>query len=457
MGKKGNNILHSLQKRRESVVLVGLYTGRSQAQRDEFQRSISELASLAKAAKANVVAVLEQGRSAPDPAFWIGRGKAEELRDFCKQHTVDTLIFDDELSGSQIRNIERITRCKVIDRTFLILDIFARRARSREGKLQVELAQQQYRLSRLIGLGQALSRLGGGIGTRGPGETKLESDRRHINRRIAYLRRALAGVAEKRGRLRKRRHAREKQVIAVVGYTNAGKSTLINTLCASDLTAVDQPFATLDPSVRRLTFDQGQSILLVDTVGFIRRLPHHLIDAFQATLEEVSEADAILEVIDASDPDVSTKKTVVDQLLHQLGANTQPRFFVFNKIDQLADGTVFPEKEERTDSPRGDQSDLHQAIRDVHGRSSFFVSAQNGTGIDRLKQALEDYVTAQMLALSLFIPYAETARMDMIARYGSIDQVEYREKGIYARIHIPYHYFDPLKPFLSLAESAEER
>lgn len=457
MEKKGTRIPHTIQKRRERVVLAGLYTGRSQAQWDEFQRSLSELASLAKAAKADVAAVLEQRRSAPDPAFWIGRGKAEELRDFCEAHKVDTLIFDDELSGSQIRNIERITGCKVIDRTFLILDIFARRARSREGKLQVELAQQQYRLSRLTGLGQALSRLGGGIGTRGPGETKLESDRRHINRRIAYLRRALAGVAEKRGQLRRRRQANEKQVIAVVGYTNAGKSTLINTLCASDLTAMDQPFATLDPSVRRLTFDQGQSALLVDTVGFIRRLPHHLIDAFQATLEEVSEADAILEVIDASDPDVATKMAVVDRLLNQLGATTQPRFFAFNKIDQLGNGSVFSENAERTGSPGAAQSDLNQAIRNVQGRPSFFVSAQYGTGIDRLKQALNDYVTAQMLSLALFIPYSEAAHMDIIARCGSIDEVEYREKGIYAKIHIPYHHFGPLKPFLSLAESAEER
>jgi GTPase len=446
-----------LEARTERVVLIGLIQGQTAAELEESERSLAELAELAEAAGARVVGRMSQRRTSPDPAYLVGKGKIEALRDACLALEADTVVFDDELTGSQIRNIEQATACKVIDRTFLILDIFARRARSHEGKLQVELAQLQYRLSRLTGLGHALSRLGGGIGTRGPGETKLENDRRHINRRIQYLRIALTEIASRRSRTRRRRHEREMLTFAVVGYTNAGKSTLINALCASDLLTADQVFATLDPSVRRLPLTDGSTLLLVDTVGLIRRLPHHLIDAFHATLEEVADADAILEVIDASAPDAATRMAVVEQLLDQLGAASQPRFFVFNKMDLLAAQPAAADPDQVDQEPTGLVPELALAMAGSKGRQSFLISAVTGQGLDTLKQALADFAAASMLSVVLLLPYAEAGLIDYIRRFGRLDEIAYLPEGIQTSIHIRYSHFHPLSPFVLLAEKPEER
>lgn len=318
---------------KEKAVLIGVVNTSKPVLENEIERSIEELALLAKTAGAEVVGCAIQRRHGFDNATFIGKGKLQEINAACDELQAETLIFDDELSGSQIRNIEQATGRKVIDRTLLILDIFAQRAQSKEGKLQVELAQQKYRYSRLIGFGESLSRLGAGIGTRGPGESKLETDRRHIKRRIDYLKAAINEIGERRDRIREKRRESDAVIIAVVGYTNAGKSTLINRLCASDLFAKDMLFATLDSAARRLILPDGLEAILIDTVGFIRKLPHNLIEAFKSTLEELVFADIILHVVDSSDEDLARHMEIVEDLLVQLNAASKPRITVFNKTD----------------------------------------------------------------------------------------------------------------------------
>jgi len=337
------------------------------------------------------------------------------------------LICDDELSGSQIRNIENLTGLKVIDRTFLILDIFAQRARSREGQLQVELALQQYRLSRLIGLGQALSRLGGGIGTRGPGESQLESDRRHINRRINTLKRALAEVASRRDQTRKQRQSQDILTLAVVGYTNAGKSTLINSLCQADLLTLDQVFATLDPAARRLTLPDQQPVILIDTVGFIRKLPHQLVDAFRSTLEEVTQADAILHVLDASDPQADIQRDVVEQLLNELGAAGKPRLTVLNKIDLIG-------PDERSGLPLLAGKDTVQ-----------LVSARTGEGLADLVAAVARLAAEQFIPIDLILPYDKAGWVSRIEQQGKIERIDYTEEGIKVKARVRPALFHPLQ------------
>jgi GTP-binding protein HflX len=382
----------------ESAVLVGLSTDPRQQAIAESEHSLAELAELARAAGATVYASFLQRRPAADPATLVGSGKIEEVHQACVEHQADLVIFDDELSGAQIRNIEKICGCKVIDRTMLILDIFASRAQSREGKLQVELAQQQVRLSRLVGLGQSLSRLGGGIGTRGPGESQLESDRRHINRRIHYLKRSLADLAAHRGRTRTRRRERDVLILAVVGYTNAGKSTLINKLCAASLTVADQVFATLDPAVRRLHVPGRHDVLLIDTVGFIRKLPHELVDAFHSTLEEVTGADAILQVIDMSDPDAATQMAVVEELLVRLEAAAKPRLFVFNKVDSLAARVETADPDQVDRDPAGLDPELAASLPVGQRQQAFLVSALTGQGLESLTAAITALRPFPMLA-----------------------------------------------------------
>ncbi len=441
----------------ERAIVAGLVRGSTADEIQEGRESLDELEQLAMAAGAQVVGRISQNKQTPDPAWLIGKGKIEELKEASRKLHADTLIFDEELSGSQIRNIEEATGCKVIDRTFLILDIFAGRARSREGILQVELAQLQYRLSRLTGLGRSLSRLGGGIGTRGPGESKLESDRRHINRRIQHLRQTLSRVERRRDQTRQRRQERDIPTIAVVGYTNAGKSTLINQLCGSDLFVADQVFATLDPSVRRLSFEDQNTILLVDTVGLIRRLPHHLIDAFHATLEEVTEADAILEVIDVTAPDVATRMAIVEQLLVELGAGALPRFYVFNKIDLLPTPIATADPDEIDLSPSGLPPDLSEALAKSRGRPAFLASAATGQGIEALRQALSDYAKSRMMAMSLLLPYEQAGLVDDIRRYGHIDDLQYLPEGIKAAVHIRYSHYKMLRPYVLLEKKEEEQ
>lgn len=404
-----------MERTQETAIITGLVTGNSPADLAEGERSLDELAELAAAAGAKVVARALQRRQNPEPAYFLGKGKLEEITQAAQDLNATLLIVDEELSGSQIRNIENLTHLKVIDRTFLILDIFAQRAQSREGKLQVELAQQQYRMSRLVGLGQSLSRLGGGIGTRGPGESQLESDRRHINRRILFLKRSLLTVSEHRERTRQHRQSQETTTVAVVGYTNAGKTSLLNRLCSTDLLAMDQVFATLDPAARRLELPDQQSIILVDTVGFIRKLPHHLVDAFRSTLEEVSQADWILHVVDASDPDAEAHMAVVEQLLTELKAAAKPRLTVLNKIDRLS-GPLEPS--------------LLSAARQLGGLQVLLASALTGTGVPELLQAFTELAGQGQVAVHLLLPYRQAGLLKYIEQHGLLEKVVYEADGI---------------------------
>jgi len=411
----------------EKAIIVGLVTDSGAAAAEIAERSLDELAELADAAGAAVVSRALQHRSAPDSATYLGKGKLEEVARAAQELEATLLIFDDELSGSQIRNVEQLTQMKVVDRTFLILDIFAQRAKSAEGKLQVELAQQQYRLSRLVGLGQSLSRLGGGIGTRGPGESQLESDRRHINRRINTLKQALVEVAARRQQTRQQRQSQDILTLAVVGYTNAGKSTLLNTLCHAELLTMDQLFATLDPAARRLELPDQQPVILIDTVGFIRKLPHHLVDAFRSTLEEVTQADAILHVIDCSDPQAQTQREVVEQLLNELGAAGKPRLTVLNKIDLVGPF---------------ERSGLNL----LGGKDKFIpISARTREGIPELIEAIGQLAAEQFVPVNLVIPYSKAGWVDRIEQQGKIEQLDYLEDGIHLSARVRIAAFNQLK------------
>src|SRR5215472_6741787 len=318
---------------RERAALVGLVTGTMR--RHGAERSMDELAGLAEAAGAEVVLRVLQDRPKPDPSTFLGAGKIKLLAASCSEMRVDVVIFDNELSPAQLRHIEEEVDTKTIDRTQLILDIFARRAKTREGKLQVELAQLKYMLPRLVGAASALSRLGGGIGTRGPGETKLETDRRRIRHRVSVLSDEIETVRRRRAQLRERRHKSSVPTVALVGYTNAGKTTLFNALTGDDAVASNALFVTLDPLVRRVRLPDRRELLASDTVGFIGRLPHSLVAAFRATLEEVAEADLLLHVIDASAPDRDRHIAAVLTVLHEVGAERVPAIDVFNKCDRL--------------------------------------------------------------------------------------------------------------------------
>src|SRR5215468_1322138 len=313
----------------ESAILVG-------------NHSLDELRELAVSAGARVIDEVVQRRERPDPATYIGKGKVEELREEVLIEGVDVVIFDEELSPSQAKNLEEILETKVVDRTGLILDIFARRARTKEGKLQVELAQLEYRLTRLAGYREYLSRLGGGIGTRGPGETKLEMDRRQIRNRISTLKREIHDIRKHRQLHRQRRRREQLPLVSLVGYTNAGKSTLFRALSKEDTLVSSRLFSTLDTLIRRIQVGKNLPILVSDTVGFIRKLPHQLVSAFRATLEEVVEADLILHVIDVSDNDREEKRQVVLEVLGEIGAGDHPRFTVYNKADLLGDHDALP-------------------------------------------------------------------------------------------------------------------
>src|SRR5690348_12738565 len=353
--------------RRERAALVGLIAGR--ARRHEAERSLEELAGLADAAGADVVLRVLQERPKPDPSTYLGAGKIEMLAASAAETDVDVVIFDNELTPAQLRQIEEEVGRKIIDRTQLILDIFARRAKTREGKLQVELAQLKYLMPRLVGAGAALSRLGGGIGTRGPGETKLETDRRRIRHRISVLGKEIDSVRRRRSQLRERRHKAAVPTVALVGYTNAGKTTLFNALTGDQAVASDALFVTLDPLVRKVRLPDRRELLVSDTVGFIDRLPHSLVAAFRATLEEVAAADLLIHVIDASSPDHARHIAAVQAVLAEVGADTVPSLDVFNKCDQLDDGA------------RARISALYPA--------ALCVSALTGEGRDELVAALE--------------------------------------------------------------------
>lgn len=388
------------EKHLTRAILIGADTGEYDA-----ESSMDELAELAQTAGAEELARVIQKREAYEAAAVIGEGKLAEVRELCGSLGAELLIFDCELTASQIRNVEDETDVRVIDRTMLILDIFAGRAVSREGKLQVELAQLKYRLPRLMGIGASLSRLGGGIGTRGPGETQLETDRRHIRRRIDKLSAELKELEERRGFTRTRRKKDSVQVGAIVGYTNAGKSTLLNLLTGAGVLAEDKLFATLDPTARSIELPDGRSLLLIDTVGLIRRLPHHLVEAFKSTLEEAASADIIIHVCDAADPEAAEKAGVTLKTLADLGAAEIPVVTVLNKCDLLAEH--IPENS-----------------------TTVKISAKNSQGIDRLLQVIAANLPETAKRMKLLLPYDKAGYTAKLRENGKVFSEEYTENGV---------------------------
>lgn len=387
------------EARKERVVLVGVETGQ------ERYDTLKELEALAETSGAEVIGIHRQNRPTPDKAYYIGKGKAEELARLAAAQDVDLFIFNDELSATQIRNLEELLGARVIDRTALILDIFAQRAKSREGRLQVELAQHKYRLSRLTGKGESLSRLGGGIGTRGPGEKKLESDRRRIRRQIFLLESELKEIAKQRSLRRSRREKNAVPVVAIVGYTNAGKSTLLNRLSGSDVLAEDKLFATLDPVTRSVKLPEGGEVLFTDTVGFIEKLPTDLVEAFKSTLEEAAYADVILHVVDCSSPYMREQMSTVDEVLDSIGAGGKPTIISYNKTD-------------REDAKNGSQDN-----------SSVHISALHGTGIDELLLKVQSVIGANDKKVTLTIPYHRGDVVSLIRQKGKVLSEEYAEEG----------------------------
>lgn len=386
----------------ERAVLVGIDTGEY-----DVHASLQELTELAKTAGAEVIGALTQARKTPDNALYIGKGKLSELKEFCSNNEVDIIIFDDELSPIQQRNIENQTDIRVVDRTTLILDIFAGRAKSGEGKLQVELAQLKYLLPRLTGKGTALSRLGGGIGTRGPGETKLESDRRHIRRRINSLKADLVLLEKRRQRQRERREKDGTLTVALVGYTNAGKSTLMNALTDAGVLVEDKLFATLDPTARALRLLDGKTVVLIDTVGFIQRLPHKLIEAFKSTLDEAVNADVILNVCDASSDECKNHLSVTNELLKELGCSDIPIIPVFNKWDLVKSEDV--------------------ALIDSNGVS---ISAFKKEGLELLLERIAEALPKTRHRTKLLIPFTDVTKAAKLRESGTVHAEEYTEKGI---------------------------
>ncbi len=386
--------------------------------------SLEELASLLKTAGAAVTGQLLQLRPAPDPGTYLGSGKLEELRELINETGATGVIADDELTPAQMKNLEDALDCKVIDRTILILDIFAAHATSREGKVQVECAQLKYRLTRLSGFGTDMSRLGGGIGTRGPGEKKLESDRRVIRDRLARLSRELKGIEAHRELTRAKREGAGLLTAAIVGYTNAGKSTLLNRLTGAGVLSEDKLFATLDPTTRRLTLPDGEKLLLTDTVGFISKLPHHLVEAFKSTLEEARYADFLIHVVDVTDPEAEEHMEVVYRTLTGLGVSGKPVITLFNKCDRCGvDGRA----------PGGELP--HRA--DPRADRTFFISADTGEGIEEFLEGLEKCVRAMRVHIDCVIPYSRTGLVNRIRTGGGeILKEEYREDGIHVQANV---------------------
>lgn len=408
---------------REKVILVGV----SCREGDDTQDSMTELAELAETAGAEVVGMTVQSRDGIHPGTYVGSGKLQEIRQMIFDLQATGIICDDELSPAQLRNMEEELNCKVMDRTLVILDIFASRASTSEGKIQVELAQLRYRLSRLTGLGKSLSRLGGGIGTRGPGEKKLEMDRRLIKTRLSQLKRELEEVRQHREVTRGQRSRNHTKVAAIVGYTNAGKSTLLNRLTDANVLEEDKLFATLDPTTRNLKLDSGQEILLTDTVGFIRKLPHHLIEAFRSTLEEAKYADLIIHVVDASNPQREKQMHIVYETLQNLGVAGKKIVTLFNKQDKL-------EQEE--------------IIKDFKADYTLKTSAAAGYGLDRLKAVLEEILREDKQFLEGVFPYDLGGQISVIRKYGELLAEEYQENGIFVRAFIPAEMYPNLNAML---------
>ncbi len=409
---------NSFTRLKEKAILVGLEYGK--ATRWDTQESLDELRQLAATAGAVIVDTYIQHLEKPTAPYYIGKGKAEELGRECEAKEVTSVIFDDELSPAQGRNLEMITSCKVLDRTQLILDIFAQRARTREGRLQIELAQLQYLLPRLTRMWTHLSRQTGGIGTRGPGETQLEVDRRRVQERIAKLEKDLGAVRKNRSIQREGRLRKNWPVAAVVGYTNAGKSSLLNRLTGAGVLAEDKLFATLDPTTRQLTLPNRQKILLTDTVGFIRKLPYTVVESFKATLEEVQLADLLIHIVDMSHPNYRDQMAVVDSTMKELGAHGKQTVLVFNKIDRIEDRELV-------------QSQLRRYPNSVA------ISVHTGEGIDSFLEQLEIDLSAWRLKGEYRIPLTESALLAELHRVGHVLSLHYEEEFARVTAHIPPH------------------
>lgn len=403
----------------ERVILVGI----SEQDGDDAEDSIEELAELVKTAGACVVGTMIQKRERIHPGYYIGTGKVQELAEMIVEYDATGIVCDDELSPAQLKNLEELLNTKIMDRTLIILDIFAAHATTSEGKIQVELAQLRYRLSRLAGLGRSMSRLGGGIGTRGPGEKKLEMDRRLINDRIAQLRRELKEVEQHREVNRAKRNRSRIPVVAIVGYTNAGKSTLLNHLTDAKVLEEDKLFATLDPTTRMLELSGKQQVLLTDTVGFIRKLPHHLIEAFKSTLEEAKYADYIFHVVDASNPQYDKQMHITYETLDDLGVKDKTIVTLFNKQDLR--------KEE-------------EPLFDFRADYVMNISAAKGEGLEEIKSLLEKLLRENKIYIERIIPYAKAGDIQMIRKQGELISEEYVSEGIAIKAYVPMEVYGRL-------------
>ena len=420
----------------ERAVLAGLSANSMDISERSTDISMAELAALVETAGGETVGMFIQNRPTPEPRSFIGDGKVAELKDFIERNECDLAVFDNELSPSQMRVLSEELGVKVLDRSGLILDIFAQRARTREGQLQVELAQYKYLLPRLTGMWTHLVRqtASGGsspIGTRGPGETQLETDRRHIRRKIQKLEEELAAVRKVRSTQRRKRDKNDVPVVALVGYTNAGKSTLLNCLTGADIPANDRLFDTLDTTTRKLRVDEFTEVLISDTVGFIRKLPHHLIEAFKATLEELSYADVLLHVIDISNPDWEEQARIVDSLINQLGANETPCIRVYNKCDAYVG--ILP-----------------------HGEDIVCLSAKSGEGVQELVQSLSRLLDKGRHHVTLKIPYSSAGTADLLNREAAVIRMEYTDEGIEAEVIVPPDIFGKVKRFIPGYTEAKE-
>jgi len=410
--------LISTEEKKEKFILVAVSTSNEK----ETKSSLDELEELVYTAGAKSVGRLVQNRERIHAVTYLGKGKLEELKEMLLYMEADGVLCDDELSPAQLRNLERILDTKIVDRTMLILDIFAKRASTGEGKIQVELAQLKYAAVRLVGLRSSLSRLGGGIGTRGPGEKKIELDRRLIHNRISVLKEELREVKKQRDIRRKAR--KDNFVIAIVGYTNAGKSTFLNKLTGADVLAEDKLFATLDPTTRKLKLPSGNEVLLTDTVGFIRKLPHHLIEAFKSTLEEAKYANLIVHMIDASNPEADTQMLIVYNTLRELGIEDKEVVSLYNKIDVMPEDTILP--------------------RDFHAEHTLKISARTGEGLEEFKELVDKILRQQRIYLEKLIPYKDSAKLALIRKHGELELEDYREDGIYIKAMVPTNIYDLL-------------
>lgn len=411
--------LYDIKEQEERFVLVAV----ASSERDDTEESLEELSELAATAGAKTVGKIIQNRESIHPGTYIGKGKIDEVKALALETEATGVVCDDELSPAQLKNMEDALQMKVLDRTVVILDIFANHASTREGKIQVELAQLKYRSSRLIGLRNSLSRLGGGIGTKGPGEKKLEMDRRLIKDRMTQLRKELEEVKQNRETSRSLRNKKKVPVIAIVGYTNAGKSTLLNHLTDAGVLEEDKLFATLDPTTRNLELPSGQQVLLTDTVGFIRKLPHHLIESFRSTLEEAKYADVILHVVDSSNPDVDRQMHIVYDTLNKLGIQDKVIITAFNKQDKL---------------------EADQVLKDFKADHTIKISAKTGMDLDKLLELIEKVLSEQKVLLERIFSYQDAGKIQTVRKFGQLLEEEYQQEGIFVKAYVPKDVYESL-------------